>query len=165
MWYLIFSKINVYYVQTNYNEVAVLQQGAGKVTGARKFVKISIHMRDIEMSGKMKRLKRKLEVQKITFNYFARPQQLKLFYAMMMMAIQKILLSGFKICCGCMGWPGWEWDFPAWSFVPVRPWVHRTYLPILVCFFWQDLDDKFTESADLMNESVLSAKESVWSMN
>lgn len=31
--------------------------------------------------------------------------------------------------------------------------------------FWQDLDDKFTESADLMNESVLYAKESVWSMN
>ncbi len=93
-------------MQTNYNEVAVLQQGAGKVTGARKLVKINIHMRDIEMSGKMKRLKRKLEVQKITFNYFARPQQLKLFYAMMMMAIQKILLSGFKICCGCMGWPG-----------------------------------------------------------
>ncbi len=59
-------------MQTNYNEVAVLQQGAGKVTGARKLVK-KIHMRDIEMSGKMKRLKRKMEVQKITFNYFARP--------------------------------------------------------------------------------------------
>ncbi len=70
-----FSKINVYYVQTNYNEVAVLQQGAGKVTGARTFVKIvKIHMRDREMSGKMKRLKRKIEVQKITFNYFAWPQ-------------------------------------------------------------------------------------------
>ncbi len=75
MQYLIFSKINVYYVQTNYNEVAVLQQRAGKVTGARKLVKkVNIHMRDREMSGKMKRLKRKMEVQKITFNYFARPQ-------------------------------------------------------------------------------------------
>ncbi len=110
-------------MQTNYNEVAVLQQGAGKVTGARKFVKkVNIHMRDIEMSGKMKRLKRKMEVQKITFNYFAWPQprNWNFFYAMMMMAIQKILLSGFKIC-GYMGWPGWEWDFPAWNFVPVRP--------------------------------------------
>ncbi len=67
-----FSKINVYYVQTNYNDVAVLHQGAGKETGARKFVKkVNIHMGDIEMSGKMKRLKRKMEVQKITFNYFA----------------------------------------------------------------------------------------------
>ncbi len=28
----------------------------------------------LEMSGKMKRLKRKMEVQKITFNHFARPQ-------------------------------------------------------------------------------------------
>ncbi len=62
-------------MQTNYNEVVVLQQGAGKVTGARKLVKkVNIHMRDIEMSGKMKRLKRKMEVQKITFNYFAWPQ-------------------------------------------------------------------------------------------
>ncbi len=62
-------------MQTYYNEVAVLQQGAGKVTDARKFVKkVNIHMRDIEMSGKMKRLKRKMEVQQITFNYFAWPQ-------------------------------------------------------------------------------------------
>ncbi len=54
-------------MQTNYNEVSVLQQGAGKVTGARKLVKkVNIHMRDIEMSGKMKRLKMKMEVQKIT---------------------------------------------------------------------------------------------------
>ncbi len=62
-------------MQTNYNEVAVLQQGAGKVTGARKFVKkVNIHTGDIEISGKMKRLKMKMEVQKITFNYFAWPQ-------------------------------------------------------------------------------------------
>ncbi len=66
-------------MQTNYNEVAVLQQDGdvfdGEVTGTRKLVKnVNIHMRDIEMSGKMKRLKRKMEVQKITFNYFARPQ-------------------------------------------------------------------------------------------
>ncbi len=34
-------------MQKNYNEVAVLQQGAGKVAGARKFVKkVNIHMRD-----------------------------------------------------------------------------------------------------------------------
>ncbi len=48
------------------------------------------------MSGKMKRLKSKMEVQEITFNYFARPQPRDLnFYVMMMMmmAIQKILLS------------------------------------------------------------------------
>ncbi len=62
-------------MQTNYNEVVVLQQDAGKVTGARTFVKkVNIHMREIEMSGKMKRLKRKMEVQKINFNYFAWPQ-------------------------------------------------------------------------------------------
>ncbi len=30
-------------MQTNYNEVSVLQQGAGKVTGARKLVKKSKH--------------------------------------------------------------------------------------------------------------------------
>ncbi len=36
----------------------------------------------------------KMEVQEITFNHFARPQPRDLnFYAMMMMAIQKILLS------------------------------------------------------------------------
>ncbi len=36
----------------------------------------------------------KMEVQEITFNYFARPQPRDLnFYVMMMMAIQKILLS------------------------------------------------------------------------
>ncbi len=46
------------------------------------------------MSEKMKRLKMKTEVQEITFNYFARPQPRDLnFYVMMMMAIQKILLS------------------------------------------------------------------------
>ncbi len=80
--------------------------------------KVNIHMRDIEMSGKMKRLKRKMEVQKITFNYFARPQPRNWNFFMQWW---KILLSGFKICCGCMGWPGWERDFPAWNFVPVRP--------------------------------------------
>ncbi len=52
------------------------------------------HMRDREMSGKMKRLKIKMEVQEITFYYFAWPQPRDLnFYVMMMMAIQKILLS------------------------------------------------------------------------
>ncbi len=36
----------------------------------------------------------KMEVQEITFNYFARPQARDLnFYVMMMMVIQKILLS------------------------------------------------------------------------
>ncbi len=46
------------------------------------------------MSEKMKRLKRKMEVQEITFNYFAWPQPRDLnFYVMMMMAIQKISLS------------------------------------------------------------------------
>ncbi len=60
-----------------------------KVTGTRKK-----HTRDREMSEKMKRLKLKMEVQEITFNYFARPQPRDLnFYVMMMMAIQKILLS------------------------------------------------------------------------
>ncbi len=32
-------------MQTNYNEVAVLQQGAGKVTGARKLLKKNTHER------------------------------------------------------------------------------------------------------------------------
>ncbi len=43
----------------------------------------------------MKRLKKEMEVQEITFNYFAQPQPMDLnFYVMMMMmAIQKILLS------------------------------------------------------------------------
>ncbi len=60
------------------------------MTGTRK----KTHMRDREMSEKMKRLKMKMEVQVITFNYFARPQPRDLnFYVMMMMAIQKILLS------------------------------------------------------------------------
>ncbi len=46
------------------------------------------------MSEKMKRLKIKMGVQEITFNYFARPQPRDLnFYVMMMMTIQKILLS------------------------------------------------------------------------
>ncbi len=46
------------------------------------------------MSEKMKRLKMKMEVQEITFNYFTWPQPRDLnFYVMMMMAIQKILLS------------------------------------------------------------------------
>ncbi len=56
----------------------------------------------------MKRLKMKMEVQEITFNYFARPQPRDLnFYVMMILAIQKnIVVRGFKICCGCMGWPG-----------------------------------------------------------
>ncbi len=46
-------------MQTYYNEVAVLQQGDGKVKGARKFVKkVNIHMRDIEMSGKNEETKK-----------------------------------------------------------------------------------------------------------
>ncbi len=46
------------------------------------------------MSGEMKRLKMKMEVQEIPFNYFTRPQPRDLnFYVMMIMAIQKILLS------------------------------------------------------------------------
>ncbi len=49
-------------------------------------------MRDREMSGKMK-TKMKMEVQEITFNYFARPHRDLNLYVMMMMAIQKILLS------------------------------------------------------------------------
>ncbi len=60
------------------------------MTGTRK----KTHMRDREMSEKMKRLKMKMEVQEITFNYFARPQPRNLnFYVMMMMAKQKMLLS------------------------------------------------------------------------
>ncbi len=45
------------------------------------------------MSEKMKRLKIKMEVQEITFNYFVRPQPRDL-----MMAIQKILLSVVSKC-------------------------------------------------------------------
>ncbi len=43
-------------MQTNYNEVAVLQQGAGKVTGTRKFVKnVNIHMRDVSENEETKK--------------------------------------------------------------------------------------------------------------
>ncbi len=64
-------------MQTNYNEVAVLQQGGDvKSDRCKKISEKSkhTHARHHQMSGKMKRLKRKMEVQKITFNYFARPQ-------------------------------------------------------------------------------------------
>ncbi len=61
-------------MQTNYNEVVVLQQG-GDVLMKKKIVKkVNILIRDREMSGTMKRLKKKMEVQVITLNYFARPQ-------------------------------------------------------------------------------------------
>ncbi len=64
----------------------------------KKICEKSKHTWETEMSGKMKRLKRKMEVQKITFNYFARPQprNLNFFYAMMMMAIQKNIVVQFK---------------------------------------------------------------------
>ncbi len=67
------------HVQTNYNEVVVSRQGGNvlieKVTGSRKLAqKVNTHIRDREMSGKMKRIKSKKEVQVITFNYFAQPQ-------------------------------------------------------------------------------------------
>ncbi len=66
------------YAQTNYNEVVVSQQG-GNMTGSRKLAtKVNTHIRDREMSGKMKRLKSKMEVQVITFNYFAQPQPMDL---------------------------------------------------------------------------------------
>ncbi len=110
-------------MQTNYNEVAVLQQGAGKVTGARKLVKIvNIHMRDIETSGKMKRLKRKMEVQKITFNYFARPQprNWNFFYATMMMAIQKNIVR-FQNLLWVYGMAWMRVRFPGLKFCPSPP--------------------------------------------
>ncbi len=59
-------------MQTNYNEV-VLQQGVDvyeKVTGYKKISVKSKHMRDRDMSGKIKTLKRKMEVQEITLNSF-----------------------------------------------------------------------------------------------
>ncbi len=80
-------------MQTNYNEVVVLQQGGDVLWKSDRYKK-KTHMRDREMSEKMKRLKIKMEGQEITFNYFARPQPRDLnFYVMMMMTIQKILLS------------------------------------------------------------------------
>ncbi len=58
-------------------------------------------MREREMSEKMKRLKMKMEVQEITFNYFARPQPRDLnVYVMMIMAIQKILSVVSKFVVG-----------------------------------------------------------------
>ncbi len=57
-------------MQTNYNEVVILQQGDVLMKSDR--YKKKKHMRDREMSGKMKRLKMKMEVQEITFHYFAR---------------------------------------------------------------------------------------------
>ncbi len=64
-----FSKIKGDYVQTNYNEVVVLQRGDVLLKHFLK--KVSIHIRAREMSGKMKRLKRRMEVQVITLNYCA----------------------------------------------------------------------------------------------
>ncbi len=83
-------------MQTNYNEVVVLmkkKQGGNVLM--KKISEKSKHIRDRDMSGNMKRLKRKMEVQVITLNYFARPQtrDLNFIYVMMMMVIQKILLS------------------------------------------------------------------------
>ncbi len=106
-------------MQTNYNEVVVLQQG-GDVLMEKWQVQEKKHT--WETSEKIKRRKMKMEVQEITFNYFARPQPRNLnFYVMM--AIQKILLSVFsKFVVGV--WDGLDECeiFPAWNFVPVRPW-------------------------------------------
>ncbi len=49
-----------------------VEMGLWKRDGYKKIIEKSKHMRDREMSGKMKRLKRKMEVQEITFNYFLR---------------------------------------------------------------------------------------------
>ncbi len=103
---IFFSQINVYYVQTNYNEVVVLQQGGDWKSDRYKK---TTRMRDREMSEKMKRLKMKMEVQEITFNYFARPQPRDLnFYVMMMMmmAIQKYCCPWFQNLLWVYGWPG-----------------------------------------------------------
>ncbi len=109
-------------MQTNYNEVAVLQQGAGKVTGARKLVKKSKHTHEsTEMSGKMQRLKRKMEVQKIpliilhgpslgietflcndddghTKNIFVQFQNLLWMYGMAWMRVRFPGLKFFPVC-------------------------------------------------------------------
>ncbi len=60
------------------------------------------------MSGEKKRLKRKMRVQVITLNYFARPQprDLNLFSQCDDDGHTKnIVVRGCKFCCGFMGWP------------------------------------------------------------
>ncbi len=47
-------------MQTNYNEVVVLQQG-GDVLMKQISEQINIHIREREISGEMKRLKRKMK--------------------------------------------------------------------------------------------------------
>ncbi len=37
-----------------------------------------------------------------------------------------------QIYCGCMRWPGWVWDFPAWNVVPVCPCTHLLHKRILI---------------------------------
>ncbi len=90
------------------------------------------------MSGEMKRLKMKMEVQEIPFNYFTRPQPRDLnFYVMMIMAIQKnIVVCGFKIVVGiCDGLDACE-DFPAWNFAPVAPvYMYVCYAGLDINFF------------------------------
>ncbi len=61
----------------------------------------------------------------------------------------KILLSGFKICCGCMGWPEWEWDFLAWNFFQSAPDYNDKYL------IFKAAADKTTMHA-IINRMVLS---------
>ncbi len=48
-----------YYVQTNYNEVVVLQQGGDVLMKKWQVQEKNTHMRDRELSEKMKRLKMK----------------------------------------------------------------------------------------------------------
>ncbi len=75
----------------------------------RKIKKVNMHIRDREMSGEIKRLKRKMEVQVITFNYFSWPQPRDLNLFSLCDDddghTKNIVVRGFKFCCGFMGWP------------------------------------------------------------
>ncbi len=80
-------------------------------------------IRDREMSGKMKRLKRKMKVQLITLNYFARPQPraLNLFMWWWWWSYKKYCCLWFQNLLWVYGMAWWVWDFPSWNLVPVRP--------------------------------------------
>ncbi len=77
-------------MQTNYNEVVILQQGDVLMKKWQvQEKKTHERQRDVRENEETKM---KMEVQEITFHYFARPQPRDLnFYVMMV--IQKILLS------------------------------------------------------------------------
>ncbi len=98
------------------------------------------HMRDREMSGKMKRLKMKMEVQEITFNYFTRPQPRDLNIYVMMMAIQKYCCPWFQnlLWVYVMAWM--RVRFPGLKFCPSPPLVAPMCVSCLPSVIYPSVD-------------------------